>query len=81
VNEKLRKFERESKIDIYSLGKDRSKWESRLYEYSLLIVNDICDMIIEDGTETMEWVDRKGIRPEHYNLATMIKKPFEVDKS
>jgi hypothetical protein len=40
MNERIRKFERESHIDVYALGKDRDKWEKVLSKFVELIVKD-----------------------------------------
>jgi hypothetical protein len=45
MNEQLRKIARESHIDVYALGKDRTKWESTLEKFAQLIVeNYVADM-------------------------------------
>jgi hypothetical protein len=39
VNELIRKFERESGIELYGLGRDRAKWQDKLEKFTELIVN------------------------------------------
>jgi hypothetical protein len=41
MNERLRQFEKESKLEIYGLGRDRVKWEAALAKYAELIVKEI----------------------------------------
>ena len=44
MNKRLREFERESHIDVYGLGLDRAKWESRLEKFAELIVKDCMEI-------------------------------------
>ena len=41
MNEQLRKFARESHIDVYGLGKDRAKWEATIEKFAELIVREM----------------------------------------
>jgi hypothetical protein len=36
----IKQFERQSNLDVYSLGLDKVKWESRLEEYTQLIIQE-----------------------------------------
>jgi hypothetical protein len=51
---RLRKFEKDSGLDIYSLGAKRDMWDSRLTKFAELIVQDcagVCDLYaMPDGT-------------------------------
>jgi hypothetical protein len=40
MNELIKKFARESHIDVYGLGKDRDKWEATLEKFAELIVRE-----------------------------------------
>jgi hypothetical protein len=40
MNKQLRKFEKESGIEIYGLGARRDKWEAALEKYAELIVHE-----------------------------------------
>jgi hypothetical protein len=40
MNERIRKCERESHIDVYGLGLDRVKWEAALEKFAELIVKE-----------------------------------------
>ncbi len=47
MNKRLRKFERESKLEIFGLGARREVWEQALEKYAELILQDI-DRIVDD---------------------------------
>jgi hypothetical protein len=51
MNEKFRQFERQSHLDVYSLGLDRAAWESKLDAYTKLIIQDCIDQLRQ------EWYD------------------------
>jgi len=53
MNERIRKFERESHIDVYALGKDRDKWEKILSKFAELIVRD-CIAIVNNHKMRMD---------------------------
>ena len=40
MNDKLRQFERESKLEIYALGAKRIPWEAALEKYAELIIKE-----------------------------------------
>jgi hypothetical protein len=40
MNKHIKQFERESGLDVYSLGLDKTKWESKLEKFAKLIVNE-----------------------------------------
>lgn len=42
MNERLRQFEKESKLEIFGLGARRELWERALEKYAELIIRD-CD--------------------------------------
>lgn len=44
MNNLIRQFERESHIDVYGLGLDRAKWESRLEKFAELIVRECAEV-------------------------------------
>ena len=47
MNERIKQFERESHLDVYSLGLDRAKWEDVLQRYTEMIVQE-CVGIVEN---------------------------------
>ena len=69
MNELIRKFERQSHLDVYSLGKDRAKWESVVDKFAELILTECCEFI-EQGHHSM--VDR-------LSLSKNIKEYFGVE--
>jgi Ni,Fe-hydrogenase maturation factor len=44
MNERLRQFERESKLEIFGLGARQEKWEAALEKYAELIIRDCVDI-------------------------------------
>jgi hypothetical protein len=44
VNELIRKFERESGIELYGLGRDRAKWQDKLEKFTEMIVRECADV-------------------------------------
>jgi hypothetical protein len=40
MNSLYKQFERESNLDVYALGLDKGKWESRLEKFAELIVKE-----------------------------------------
>ena len=51
MNKQLRQFEKESGLDIYGLGKDRTKWEQALEKYAELIVRECANLFDKDEME------------------------------
>lgn len=43
MNKQLRKFEKESGLEIYGLGARREPWEHTIKKFSDLIIDDICN--------------------------------------
>jgi hypothetical protein len=48
MNEKIRDFERQSGLEIYGLGKDRTKWKTAMEKYTELVVKE-CMSYMKDG--------------------------------
>ena len=48
MNKQLRQFERESKLEIFGLGKDRIKWESALEKFAELIVRECAELATKE---------------------------------
>ena len=49
MNEQLRKFARDSHIDVYGLGKDRANWETALEKYADLIIRECMSNLYLNG--------------------------------
>lgn len=41
----LRKYERESGLDIYGLGRDREKWEAAMTRFAEIIILECADVV------------------------------------
>lgn len=50
MNERLRQFEKESKLEIYGLGARRIPWEAALEKYAELIVKECMQVCADRGT-------------------------------
>lgn len=67
MNERLRALEKQSGMDVYGLGLDRTKWEERLAKFSELIVQEMCGLMeqaeddayhcFEPGEVSTEYID------------------------
>jgi hypothetical protein len=44
MNDKLRQFEKESKLEIFGLGARRDKWETALEKYAELIIEECANI-------------------------------------
>ena len=44
MNKRLRRFEKESKLEIFGLGAKRHLWEAALEKYAELVVQDCMDI-------------------------------------
>ena len=67
----IKQFERESGIDVYALGLDKVKWESRLEKFAELIAYECIDLAL--GSSHRE--DDMGAI-----IANKIKKHFGVEE-
>jgi len=56
MNERLRQFERESKLEIFGLGARRDKWEAALEKYAELVVRECCDIVHSKTDESIRVV-------------------------
>jgi hypothetical protein len=70
MNELIRKFERESHIDVYGLGKDRIKWEETLEKFAKMIICECADLF------PMTFTDEQYQR----RIDKTIRKHFGVDQ-
>jgi hypothetical protein len=68
MNDKLRQFEKESKLEIFGLGVKRIPWEAALEKYAELIVQ-----------ECAEVADRHTYDGD-IDIARLIKQHFGIDK-
>lgn len=49
MNKRIRNFEEQSKLELYSLGKDRTKWESALERFTEMIVKECAEVAACNG--------------------------------
>jgi hypothetical protein len=52
MNKHIKQFERESELDVYALGLDKVKWESRLDKFAELLIEECarrCDVVRENN--------------------------------
>jgi hypothetical protein len=68
MNDRLREFERESKLEIFGLGARREIWDRALEKYAELIVQE-CATVIERNLF-------KGIG---WNTSRAVKRHFGID--
>jgi hypothetical protein len=55
MNSLYKQFERESNLDVYALGLDKGKWESRLEKFAELIVKECANVAADhDGLDIYE---------------------------
>ena len=60
MNKRLRQFEKESGIELYSLGKDREKWEDTLSKFAELIVRECLLYTKEGDIDFMKFMIKKN---------------------
>jgi hypothetical protein len=67
MHDKLRQFERASKLEIFGLGARRDKWEAALEKYAELVALE-CANIADQHTRDGDW-----------DIAKMIKRHFGIE--
>ncbi len=70
MNERLRQFEKESKLEIFGLGAKRVPWEAALEKYAELIVRECIDTVLDSSVEYCT-------RPQ---IAKELKEHFGVEE-
>ena len=81
MKERIRDLEKQSGIDVYSLGLDRAKWESKLEKFAQLIVKECAEIATEQGNtaeHSFTATRAKWFRLGAIKSATMIKRTFGV---
>jgi len=74
MNKQIKQFERESGIDVYALGLDKVKWESRLEKFAELIVRE-CAGIVDNKIEVSRYIHEAELLRE---CSTTIKQHFGI---
>ena len=77
MNNLLKQFERESNLDVYALGLDRAKWESKLERYTDLVVRE-CLSNMEDcdgDSDFAIWKTKKdfGVDDNSIKVGSRVK--------
>ncbi len=77
MNELIRKFERESGIELYGLGLDRAKWQDKLEKFT--------ELIVRECVQCSEWVgkvNQNPVEPIHTSHAInqRIRRHFGVEE-
>ena len=81
MNNLIRQFERESHIDVYGLGLDRAKWESRLEKFAELIVRECAHVAVFKDSGTVATADVAGyMAAGRSTAARLIKEHFGVEE-
>jgi len=83
MNSLYKQFERESNLDVYALGLDKAKWESRLEKYTELIVAECvkkCEFVaaMAEITNTGEMARKTKATAD--SCAQMIGQHFGVEE-
>jgi hypothetical protein len=65
MNERLRQFERESKLEIFGLGAKRIPWEAALEKFAELIVKETMQ-VVANHLPSNQYLDVAHAVIEHY---------------
>ena len=71
MNKQIRQFEKESGIEIYGLGTDRSKWEASLKKFTDLLLQECIQVLADRGVP--------NVYGEHVGVAE-IKQHFGIEQ-
>ena len=74
MNDKLRQFEKESKLEIYGLGAKRVPWEAALEKYAELVVEECCQQLLKEDIRYGEYGYNQ------YGLHNKLREHFGVKK-
>ena len=73
MNEKLRQFEKESKLEIFGLGARRDRWEAALEKYAELIVKECAEICMQEIDTGLL------MAPQAPGIAKQIKQHFGIE--
>jgi hypothetical protein len=65
MNERLRQFEKESKLEIFGLGARRVPWEAALEKFAELIVQECLKKVEEEYKPVLE--DKEMMKDTHWD--------------
>jgi len=74
MNDKLRQFEKESKLEIFGLGARRDIWEKALEKYAELIVKECAEICMKEFDTGLL------MAPQAPWIAKQIKEHFGVEE-
>ena len=81
MNERLRQFEKESKLEIFGLGARRVPWEAALEKYAELIVKECAQIAVFKDSGTVATADVAGHMAAGRSIAArLIKEHFGVEE-
>ena len=65
MNDRIRDIERQSGIELYGLGKDRSKWQQRLEKFSELLIKETMK-VVANNLPSNTYLDVADAVIEHF---------------
>ena len=70
MNKLIKQFERQSGIEVYGLGLDKVKWESRLEEFAQMIIRECRDIVgkTRDTAIEDEWNVDEAMSTAMYDI-------------
>jgi hypothetical protein len=70
MNSLYKQFERESNLDVYALGLDKAKWESRLEKFAELIVRECAGVTLDykNNDHYTGWCDHAAEILKHFGV-------------
>ena len=67
-------------IDNAKLTPVAEMFEYNLVTFAQSIVNECCDVIIEAGTQPLDFMPSKsGVKPEYYEMADLLREHFKSE--
>jgi hypothetical protein len=69
MNDRLREFERESKLEIFGLGARREIWDRALEKYAELIVQECATVIEKNLFQGIGWNTSRAVK-RHFGIET-----------
>lgn len=81
MKELIRKFEKESGLEIYGLGARREKWEAVLEKYAELVVRECMKVAVNKDSGYIHTANVAGyMAAGRSTAAQMIKEHFGVEE-
>ena len=80
MNERLRQFEKESKLEIFGLGARRVPWEAALEKYAELIVKECMNIVENHPIDPEDMPYNMRIIPYMVEVQEKMKLHFGVEE-